>query len=144
LGTDENQGSSTAQVSFPINSSTNQQSGGSTPVAGHEYYYEIWPTADGSSCDFNIQIFDKNNTVTPVYKALDVPVNGNSYSAPYSTSLPITGSGGADSNFCSIITSSSGDIGFVSANIVPPPGGSGTLPSTSDLYVYLERLFVGK
>jgi hypothetical protein len=138
---------------------TNMQTvanGATSPVAGQEYFYEIYPfltnATPPANCSFKISIFSSNNTVTPVYTAI-IPVNGGPtantvgitgvVTAP-SNATPITGS---DSNFCNVIASTGGDTGFASANVNPgsattPPGV--TLPSPSQMNVYMQRLFVGK
>ena len=138
---------------------TNMQTmanGAASPVAGQEYFYEIYPFLTNASspanCSFQINVFANNNTVTPIYKAT-IPVNGGPtanttgidgiVTAP-TTSTAITG---ADSNFCNVIASTSGDTGFASANV--NPGGAATapntvLPSPSQMNLYIQRLFVGK
>jgi hypothetical protein len=143
----------TAQVNFPLIAANNMQTtGAATPVAGQEYYYEMYPflTSDPppANCGFQINIYTANNTVNPIFKAT-VPVNGGpTANQPESgiVTAPATSTAisGADSSFCSVIASTAGDIGFVSANIEPPSNAGGTLPSTGNLNLNLQRLFVGK
>lgn len=138
---------------------TNQQTpgnGAASPVAGQEYFYEIYPylTTDPwpANCAFQIRVFSNGNTGTPIYQA-SIPVNGGPranttgirdiVTAP-ANSAPITG---ADWNFCSVIASTSGDQGFASANVNPtgaPTAPGTTLPSPSAMNLYIQRLLVGK
>jgi hypothetical protein len=156
-GTKENV--STAQVNFPLTTGgtygTNMQTaanGAASPVADNEYYFEMYPVQTNATppanCSFQINVYNSNNTVTPIYEAT-VPVNGGpnaNKSGSLIVTVPATTTAisGSDSSFCNVIAATAGDTGFVSANVAPPAGASGSLPSTSNLNLNMQRLFVGK
>ncbi|HEY6248686.1 MAG TPA: hypothetical protein VI685_01930 [Candidatus Angelobacter sp.] len=125
-GTHENQRGQEVQAQFQL---PNVQ-------PGMEYYFEMYPAWSGGSCGFYVTVLDTN--FNPVYPTTFTSVDSYNYPTPGPT---ITG---ADSGFCSSVAAAGGDTGYVSANISVAPAVTGTLPSTSELNTYLERVFVGK
>lgn len=124
------------QVQMQLNAASNQLGNGKCPVAGKEYYYEMYPGP--ASGTFTIKVFDWDNTVSPIYGA-NVPIDGNAFSVTNATDKvhPITNLW-ADPGFWNAIVS---ETGYVSAN-VHPAGVSGSVPA-SGLSLYLERIFAG-
>lgn len=120
-GTHENQSSVVqAQIQLPgVNPNT-------------QYYYEIYPTGNSSSCAFQVTVL---NTGFGVVYSNSFGVNSNNFGGTVTATDP---------GFCGAITSASGDTGYVSANIVAGPLVSGTLPPTSQLNTFMQRVFVGK
>jgi hypothetical protein len=96
-----------------------------------EYYYEIYPTGNSSSCGFQVTVLDTGfNTVY----SNSFTVNSNNF--PSGSTIT-----GTDSGFCGAVTSSSGESGYVSANAIYNPTIS-SIPSNINLN--LQRIFVGK
>jgi len=119
-GTHENQSSVVqAQIQLPLNPNT-------------EYFYEMFPTGNSSSCGFQVTIL---NTGFGVVYNNQFNVNSSNFGG----TITVT-----DPGFCAAITSSFGDTGYVSANITAGPQVSGTLPPPSQLNTFMERVFVGK
>ena len=119
-GTHENLPSQVqAQVQLPLSPNT-------------LYYYEIYPTGNSSSCGFQVTILDPSfNTVYNNF----FNVNSNNFGG----TITVT-----DPGFCGSVTASGGDTGYVSANIAAAPLVSGTLPPSSQLNTFMQRVFVGK
>ena len=120
-GTHENQASVVqAQLQLPgVNPNT-------------EYYFEIYPTGNSSSCGFQVTVL---NTGFGVVYNHWLDVNSNNFGGTITATDP---------GFCGAITSASGDTGYVSANITAGPLVSGTLPPASQLSTFMQRVFVGK
>lgn len=94
-----------------------------------EYYFEIYPVAIGSTCNFQVTVL--NTSFASVYSAL-VPVGSNNYPAGQSITK-------ADPGFCSAVTSP--ESGYVTTTVQYSPTIT-NLPATIDLN--LQRVFVGK
>lgn len=119
-GTHENQPSVVqAQIQLPLNPNT-------------EYYYEIYPTGNSSSCGFQVTIL---NTGFGVVYSNQFNVNTSNFGG----TITVT-----DPGFCAAVTAAGGDTGYVSANITTGPLVSGTLPPPGQLSTFMERVFVGK
>jgi hypothetical protein len=129
-GTNVNR-TSQAVGQFQLTAATNTVAGGSVPVAGQQYYYEMYPVSVGpGDCVMQIAVYDSSINIVyasnPNYK--DHQVTGNS--------IQVT-----DSGFCSAVEN---DSGYVSANITPADSTiTGPLPGSS-LNLSLQRIFVGK
>jgi hypothetical protein len=97
-----------------------------------EYYFEIVPTGNKTSCSFQVTVLDTsyNQIVNQTY-----PVDTDNYGGTITT---------ADPAFCGAVTSSKGETGYVSANIEAAPQISGILPPASELNLNMQRVFVGK
>ena len=88
-------------------------------------------TGGTNGCEFQVSVIDTGfNTVYS--NLLDVDANN------YPSGSTITGT---DSSFCSTVTSSSGETGYVSATTVYTPSIT-RIPSSINLN--LQRVFVGK
>jgi hypothetical protein len=97
-----------------------------------EYYYEIYPTGNSSSCGFEITVLDTG--FRPVFGPAAYNVNAANYPAgKYITQT--------DPGFCAAVTSSAGESGYVTANSIYQPPVS-NIPSNTA--VNLQRIFVGK
>ncbi|HEY6332410.1 MAG TPA: hypothetical protein VI756_24000 [Blastocatellia bacterium] len=98
---------------------------------GTEYYYEMYPTVSGSSSGFQVTVLNTGyGTVYSNYISVD--------SDNYPSGSTITGT---DPDFCSVVTSSSGESGHVTATTIYNPTIS-NIPSNINLN--LQRVFVGK
>lgn len=125
-GTHENQVGQEVQAQFQL---PNVQ-------PGVEYYFEMYPAWSGGSCGFYVTVLD--TSFNPVYPSTFTSVNSYNYPNPGPVITQV------DSGFCGSIAATSGDTGYVSANISVAPSVTGTLPPTCQLNTYLERVFVGK
>ena len=92
------------------------------------YYFEMYPIGNSSWCGFHVDVIKSDFS--------SQPINNDYWVDPSVTD--------ADSQFCAVMTSATGETGYVSAGIEADPGVSGWLPSSSSLNLHLERVFVGK
>jgi hypothetical protein len=100
-----------------------------------QYYFEIYPTGDSTSCSFQVNVLDAE--FATVYSNL-IPVDSYNSSAPGAQPTITL----ADPGFCGSVTAQSGDTGYVSANISAAPLVSGIVPASQDLNLNLRRVFV--